>query len=195
VLTKNAPLSLLLTADSATLKLENQKNGWKGVCMHQEANGEEFKCPVRALAQQVIHLQEHNANGKTFLLTFFQNSAHYDVCGEDISRGLKLAASILQYPVTRGIPIDQIDMHSLRSGGANALSLAGYTDMQIQKMGRWKGATFKEYICEELHCFSEGMTKNMKRNFKFVNVSGGAYHDVTDQCLESDYNINSAAAA
>jgi hypothetical protein len=105
-LPKNAPLSLLLTADSATLKLENQKNGWKGMCVHQEANGEEFKCPVRALVQRVIHLREHNANGKTFLSTFFQNSVRYDVCGEDISRGLKLAASILQYPITQGIPID-----------------------------------------------------------------------------------------
>jgi hypothetical protein len=99
-LPKNAPSSLLLTADSATLKLDNQKNGLKGVCVHQEANGEEFKCPVRALARRVIHLREHNVNGKTFLSTFFQNSARYDVCGEDISRGLKLAASILQYPVT-----------------------------------------------------------------------------------------------
>jgi hypothetical protein len=41
----------------------------------------------------------------------------------------------------------------------NALSLAEYTDTQIQKMGRWKEATFKEYIRKELHCFSEGMTK------------------------------------
>ncbi len=46
----NAPASLINTADSATLKLDNKKNGWKGVCVHQEANGEEFKCPVRALA-------------------------------------------------------------------------------------------------------------------------------------------------
>jgi hypothetical protein len=29
-----------LSADSATLKLDNQKNGWKGVCVHQEKNGE-----------------------------------------------------------------------------------------------------------------------------------------------------------
>jgi hypothetical protein len=50
-LPKNASSSLLLTTDSATLKLDNQKNGWKGVCVHQEANGEEFKCPVRALAR------------------------------------------------------------------------------------------------------------------------------------------------
>jgi hypothetical protein len=49
-----------------------------------------------------------------------------------------------------------------QSGGAKALSLVGYSNTQIQKMGRWKEAMFKEYIQEELHCFLEGMTKNMK---------------------------------
>jgi hypothetical protein len=66
--------------------------------------------------------------------------------------------------------------------------------MQIQKMGRWKGATFKEYIREELACYSAGMSSNMKRNFKFVNVSGNAYNDITGRCLEEDYNINISAA-
>ncbi len=49
-----APASLINTANSATLKLDNQKNGWKGVCVHQEANGEELTCPVRALARRVL---------------------------------------------------------------------------------------------------------------------------------------------
>ena len=39
-LPRNAPHSLIMTAESATLKLDNKKNGWKGVCVHQEANGE-----------------------------------------------------------------------------------------------------------------------------------------------------------
>ncbi len=117
------------------------------------------------------------------------------MCGEDISKGLKLAATVIKYPSTRGISIDRIDTHSLRSGGANALALSGYLDTQIQKMGRWKGATFKEYIREELACYSAGMTKNMKRNFKFVNILGNAYHDVTTNCVMEDYNINCAAAA
>ena len=39
----------ILSADSATLKLDNQKNGWKGVCVHQETNGNLIHCPVRAL--------------------------------------------------------------------------------------------------------------------------------------------------
>jgi hypothetical protein len=30
---------LIMTADGATLKLDNQKNSWKGVCVYHEANG------------------------------------------------------------------------------------------------------------------------------------------------------------
>jgi len=51
-------------------------------------------------------------------------------------------------------------------------------------MGRWKGATSKEYIRKELSCYSEGMTKNMKQNFKFVNLSRNVYPDIMAKCLE-----------
>ncbi len=108
------------------LRLDNQKNGWKGVCVHQEANGEEFNCPVRALAQRVLHLRMNGAVGTTLLLAVYQNNIRSDVTGEDITRGLKMAVTLLQYPSSRGIPIARIDTHSLRSGGANALALSGY---------------------------------------------------------------------
>ncbi len=139
-------------ADSATLKLDKQKNGWKGTCVHQEANGEPFNCPVQALARQVFHLREHQADGKTLLSSFFHQGACYNVCGNDMSKGLKLSATIIQYPATQGIPIECIDTHSLQSGGANALALLSNSDTQIQKLGHWKGATYREYICEELAC-------------------------------------------
>jgi hypothetical protein len=58
------PCSLIMTAESATLKLDNQKNGWKGVCVHQEANGEVFNCPVKALACQVIHIRKKKGTTK-----------------------------------------------------------------------------------------------------------------------------------
>eukprot|EP00985_Skeletonema_marinoi_P013898 scaffold6992_cov241-Skeletonema_marinoi.AAC.1 len=44
-LPRNAPASMIMEATSATLKLDNQKNGRKAVCIHQHANGECFKCP------------------------------------------------------------------------------------------------------------------------------------------------------
>jgi hypothetical protein len=132
---QNVPSSLLMTTDSTKLKLDNQKNGWKGVCGHQENNGEVFKRPVQALARQVTHLQENGADGKTFLSAFFMDGTRYGVMGEDISKSLKRAAMLFNYPKTRGIPIARIDTHFLRSGGANALALSRYFGTQIQKWG------------------------------------------------------------
>jgi hypothetical protein len=45
----DATLDLIKSAEGATMKLDNQKNGWKGVCVYQEANGDPNHCPVRAL--------------------------------------------------------------------------------------------------------------------------------------------------
>jgi hypothetical protein len=53
-LPRNAPTHLIATADGATMKLDNQKNGWKGVCVYQEANGEEYLCPVRSFSDSSL---------------------------------------------------------------------------------------------------------------------------------------------
>mmetsp|Transcript_23712 Transcript_23712/g.50040 ORF Transcript_23712/g.50040 Transcript_23712/m.50040 type:complete len:133 (-) Transcript_23712:252-650(-) len=114
---------------------------------------------------------------------------------QDMSAALKMAAAALDYPSRKGIQIDWVDTHLLRSGGANALSLSGYSDREIQKMGRWRGATFKEYIREELACFSQGMSRAMKRKFNFVNIAGGVHHDVTNTAIVQSYNTPITAAA
>jgi hypothetical protein len=83
-------------------------------------------------------------------------------------------------------------MHSLRSrsGGANALALSGFTDMQIQKTGRWKGAKFKEYVQDKLACFSAEMLIAMKWQFCFLNVANMAFHNVTDMTITAEYNTS-----
>ena len=90
-----------------------------------------------------------------------------------------------------GIPIYRVDTHSLRSGGANELSLARYSDRYIHKMGRWRGGNFKEYIREQLHCFTERMSTAMIQDFKFVSIDGGAYSKlvaITRTTGVSDYH-------
>ncbi len=178
----------IMFADSATLKLENQKNGWKGVCIHQEHNGDIYNCPVRALGRRYTHIRQHTTDiSNIFLSTYFtgQNLRH-DMTDRYIRATLKLAAFALQYPA-RGFPIERIDTHSLRSGGANSLALNGYSDREIQKMGRWRSGTFKEYIQNELHCYAIGMSTKMKRQFNFVNIAGGVYHDVTPDLIDEPY--------
>jgi hypothetical protein len=127
-LPRNAPAHLVATADGTTLKLDKQKNGWKSVCIYQEANGKEYLCPVRALGQRFLHIPKHGGSAKTFLSSYWSQNTRADVTAEHISRALKHAATELKYPTTKGIPIECINTHSLRSGGANALALAGYLD-------------------------------------------------------------------
>ena len=47
----NATENDIITANGATLKLDNQKNGWKEVCVFQEHNKDEEFSPARALGR------------------------------------------------------------------------------------------------------------------------------------------------
>jgi hypothetical protein len=157
------------------------------VCIYHETNGDNMHCPVHALGRRYLHLCHNGAMAKTFLSAYFPTAdQRADITNEDITMALKTAATALNYPTAKGIPIDRINTHSLRSGGANALSLAGFSDTQIQKMGRWRGATFKEYIQEELASFSEEMSTQMKKKFHFVNVASNAFKDITTKLVVAE---------
>ena len=179
-LNRHAPDALIMEAAGANLKLDNQKNGHKGVCIHHEANGDPTFCPVRAVGRRYLHIRQHMSGTWTTPLSacWDEKEVRVDVADKDISRGIKLAAQTLYYPTTRGIPIQRLDTHSLRGGGANALSLNGYSDTQIQKMGRWTGDSFKEYIRSELAEFSMGMSRAMQKVIGYTVVSGGAFHEL-----------------
>ena len=55
VLPRHSPLSTLVTADSCTFKITNQKNGRMGQTIHQHATNKDF-CQVRATARRVHHI-------------------------------------------------------------------------------------------------------------------------------------------
>ena len=188
-----------MTAQTATLRLGNQKNGWKNVCINQEHNGDDIFCPVRALAQRYCHILKHTSDMDTLLSAYWEeNGTPTHVTDNDIRGSIKWAAERLNYPTERGIPIELVDTHSLRIGGACSLALAGYSETQIQKMGRWRGATFKEYIREQLACYSKGMSTSMKKVHGFVNIAGGADTDVpvdiTDTVMTMEFNTAAVAA-
>ena len=191
-LPRNASKEEILDADSATLRLTNQKNGWKGVCINHHVNGDSYLCPVKAIGRRVVHIREHSNDGDIGLCAFFNNGNQFDVNDDDIRQALKFAATELDYP-ERGIPIKRVDTHSLRSGGAQALSLAGYPDRVIQKMGRWRSATFLEYISDQLSSFSQGMSTNMAKVLNFVNIAGGVSSDVTNIAINTPYDTAAAA--
>jgi hypothetical protein len=77
------------------------------------------------------------ADPKTFLLVYYDDKGqHSNITNEDLRKALKATATVLDYPMAKDILVDRINTHSLWSGGANNLSLAGYSDTQIQRMGQ-----------------------------------------------------------
>ena len=109
---------------------------------------------------------------------------------------IKRAATALNYLATKGkgMPIKRINTPSLQSGGVNVLALSGYSDTQLQNLGRWRDAIFKEYIQDELTCYSKGMLTSMCQKFGFVNIEGGVYHNVTTASVLTDYDVDTEAA-
>ena len=110
----------------------------------------------------MIHIRSNSTNSKTLLNAYWDVIGRGNVTNNTISFAMKYSAAALNYPA-RGIPIDRIDTHSNRSGGACALKLAGYDDSAIRKMGPWapNSSAFMEYIQQQLSSFSVGMSAKM----------------------------------
>ena len=145
---------------------------------------------------QTLHSDKKRRRKKRNLpIIILHQDGRKDVTNQNISDALKAAARSLDYELLKGISANDVDSHSLRGGGAQSLFLNGYSDTQIQKMGRWRGETFKEYIREQLNSFSEGMSRSMKKCFNFVNVDNGVWTDITEATILKSYSVNKSAAA
>ena len=129
LLPNNASHEDIMSADAATLRISNQKNGHAGACVHHSANKEcPLACPVKALARRVAHIKMHTSNGNAFLCTYYDEVGRGSVTNDQVSFTVNFAANCLKYE-ERGIPIDRVDTHSLRSGGVCALKLSGHDDV------------------------------------------------------------------
>jgi hypothetical protein len=155
-----------MAADGANLKLDNQKNGHKG-----------YVCTMRQMKMT------STARHAMPMIPAHQKCHAGSVDDRAVSSAVKEAATTLGYPENKSIPIQRVDTHSLWGGGANALSLNGYSNTQIQKMGRWTGDSFKEYIRIELAEFSMGMSHAMKKSLGYMVVLGGAFHALPEDLV------------
>ena len=73
-LPRNAPAKDMLSADAATLRISNQKNGVAGACVHHEAiPGAGLAYPVRDFGRRAVHIRMHSRSGNAFLCTYWDN--------------------------------------------------------------------------------------------------------------------------
>lgn len=169
VLSRYSPLSDLLTADSATMKITHQKNGKMGEVVHQETTGEAGA--VAALARRVNHILNNSGTDTSPICDMYNGKFKrwYSVTQKDMLAAIRQVVKDLKLH-RQGIDATIIGNHSLRSGGAMALKLAGYSDSEIQKLGRWKSATWLMYMHNQIAHLTKGVAKSMSIPIPFLNI-------------------------
>ena len=174
----NESIQELLAVVATKLRITEHKNSFKGACVHHGALAIKiFACPVKALARRFTHIWVHTSDGSTLLCEHWDSVGRGDVTDRDMRFHMKFSASKFRYPI-RNIPLDRIDTHSNRAGGACEMKLAGFDDESIRKMGRWLPSSndFLEYIQRQISGFSQGMATKMSRIAIFTNMEGSANH-------------------
>ena len=100
-------------ADSCNLKILQQKNGWRGVCINHHSNDDLIMCPVIAIGCHCGHIAVNKYKPETFLSTYWVDGNKYDVTDAGIRSALKHTRGVLNYPELKGIPINPIDTYQL----------------------------------------------------------------------------------
>ena len=168
VLPRRSALDHLLTADSATMKITNQKNGRMGQTLHQQSTGSNGA--VAGLARRVHHILSNGGNEHSLLCDVYKNGHWTSVTGQHMVTAIRETVKMLQLH-NNGYDPDMVGAHSLRAGGAMALKLMGYKDSDIRKFGRWTSDTWQMYIHSQIGQLSDGVAQKMSTHMPFVNVA------------------------
>jgi hypothetical protein len=168
ILPRESPLHLLLTADSCTMKISNQKNGRTGQTLHQESTGPTGA--VASVARRVHHILSNGGSGENLICDVCINNTWHSIEGSEIVSAVRTAAKALNLQ-DKGIEPDMIGAHSLRAGGAMALKIMGYNDSTIRKFGRWTSDTWQMYIHSQISKLYEGVAQKMSTHIAYHNIA------------------------
>jgi hypothetical protein len=149
-------------------------NGHKNAVLHHTCSANNVLNPVRSFTDANNKLQQ--------------------VTSAEIQSAIQIGATHDNL-VAQGYSLDRIGTHSLRSGGAMHLKLAGYDNDIIQKLGRWSTNTYLLYIQTQIGQLTAGVAQRMAAvslveastltNAKISDSITILHHNPLGHCLSS----------
>ena len=149
--------------------------------MTQHRNGDKGSrlCPIRALAGLVARVAHYDVEGHQWKgvrdrpvnLVILDNHCEATlITSSDIKNHIR-AAAFLYGEARLGFAVDRLGTHSIRSGAATAMFLAGMPAETTQLIGRWRSQTFLKYIPAEVQQLTRGVTEGMTTNPNFFTIA------------------------
>jgi hypothetical protein len=167
----------LENADTVTITFRRQKNGDKGATVTQHRNdrqGQADICPVRALADLTTRVRGYDCLSRTnpkinAVRTQDSDEPQY-ISSKAILRQLRMATT-LAGEKRLGLQASSIGTHSIRSGAAMAMHLAGVPSETIQMVGRWRSQTFMRYLRIQVPDSTLGVAARMTSRQSFYTIA------------------------
>ena len=153
-----------LEAWATTLFLYTHKNGVHRESTSMEATDLQHGDAICASAYRFIHLRSNDTAPDTPIYTYYpsHDSIPSSISSRHITTTLRITTQKLGFQKLGFFP-HKIGYHSLRSGGAMTLHLAGVLEHTIKIIGRWQSDAFLIYLQGQITTFTQGVAAAMAK--------------------------------
>jgi hypothetical protein len=151
----------LPSATALSITFEFQKTDIQHETVHQHATPLQILCPVKAWANIVQRILSYpGCDTESLVSTVITNNQRRCISSTFLAGQLQAAAKRIG-PDVLGFSHLEVGTHSIRSGGAMAMYLAGVPVFTIMLIGRWSSDAFLRYIRRQVLQFSAGVSTRM----------------------------------
>ena len=180
----------LHNSDLVRITFEYQKNDKRDVSIHMFKSGDAILCPVKAWAETIKRVRRiKGTDDKTPVCLFEDENNNISMITAAYARSRIRAAAQLLGEEILGFTVDDMGLHSIRSGGAMAMFLSGVPVVIIMRVGRWSSDAFLEYIRDQVESFTADVSKKMIKCEEFVNLNMQQHQEHSDNDREQDEDL------
>ncbi len=164
---------LLALSDTIAITFEFQKNDERDETVVMHCSGDPLLCPIRAWAAVTSRILSYpGTSSTTYVNAYITTGGKLGfLTGDQVRARLRLAAGRIGADRLGFEPTD-IGTHSICSGSAMAMHLAGVPAFTIMLIGCWSSDAFLRYIRRQVQEFSAGVSSKMLLRDEFFAVSG-----------------------
>jgi hypothetical protein len=179
----------LLSSPSANLEFPNsvavtfkmQKNEQKHETIIHCRTDDPVLCPVKQWALLINRIWSYQGTTEnTPVCTVWRHDRREQITSRQVITSLRAACATIG-SAQLGFEPDEMGTHSLRSGAAMEMYLAGVPVCTIMLIGRWSSDTFLRYIRRQVEQFSKDVAQKMLTHRSFRTIPDIAPRAVSNE--------------
>ena len=163
-------LNNLELADRLAVTFEKQKSDHKHETVIHGRTDDPVLCPVKQWARLVNRIWTYSGTAEeTPVCTVWRHNRREQITSHHVINTLRAACATIG-SARLGFKPEEIGMHSLRSGAAMEMYLAGVPVYTIMLLGRWSSDAFLRYIRRQVEQFSKDVAQKMLTHRSFRTI-------------------------